>query len=54
MINIAEKIGTKYYEFGLLLLNDSNRTRVRSMEHEHREDAEQESKWTMIATGRFG
>ena len=41
MINIAEKIGTKYYEFGLLLLNDSNRTRVRSMEHEHREDAEQ-------------
>ena len=40
MINIAEKIGTKYYEFGLLLLNDSNGTRVRSMEHKHREDAE--------------
>ena len=40
MINIAEEISTKYNEFGLLLLNDSNGTRVCSMEHKHREDAQ--------------
>ena len=39
MINIAEKISTKYNAFCLLLLNDSDGTRVRSMEHKHREDA---------------
>ena len=39
MINLAEEVSTKYNEFGLLLLNDSNGTRVCSMEHKHREDA---------------
>ena len=39
MINIAEEISTKYNEFGLFLLNDSDGTRVCSMEHKHREDA---------------
>ena len=39
MINLAEEVSTKHNEFGLLLLNDSNGTRVRSMEHKHREDA---------------
>ena len=56
MINIAEQISTKYNEFGLLLLNDSDGTRVRSMEHKHREDAKRMNteilrEW---ATGRAG
>ena len=36
-INIPQEIGSKYYYFGLLLLNDPNGTRVRSIEHEYRE-----------------
>ena len=44
MINIAEKISTKYYDFGLLLLDDPNGTRVRNMELKYREDAERINK----------
>ena len=54
MINIAEKISTKYHDFGLLLLNDHNGTRVQNMELKHREDAERINKEILQewATGR--
>ena len=44
MINVAEKIGTKYHDFGILLLDDSDGTRVKNMECKHREDAERINK----------
>ena len=44
MINIAEKISTKYHDFGLLLLDDHNGNRVRNMELKHREDPERINK----------
>ena len=40
-INIPQEISTKYYQFGILLLEDTNGTRVRNMEHKHRGDAKQ-------------
>ena len=40
-INIPQEISTKYSQFGILLLEDTNRARVRNMEHKHRGDAEQ-------------
>ena len=44
MINIAEKISTKYHDFGLLLLDDPNGTRVRNMELKYNQDAERINK----------
>lgn len=44
MINIAEKVSTNYHDFGLLLLDDHDGTRVRNMELKHREDAERINK----------
>ena len=44
MINIAEKISTKYHDFGLLLLDDHNGTRVRNMELKNNQDAERINK----------
>ena len=54
MINIAEEISTNYHDFGLLLLDDHNGTRVRNMELKHREDAERIHKEILQewATGR--
>ena len=40
MINVAEKISTKYHNFGILLLDDSDGTRVQNIQHKHRQDAE--------------
>ena len=39
-INIPQEIGTKYYYFGLHLLDDRNGTRVRNLELEYRQNAE--------------
>ena len=39
-INIPQEIGTKYYNFGILLLNDATGGKVRNLEHKCREDAE--------------
>ena len=36
-INIPQEIGSKYYQFGLLLLDDPNGTRVRNIERDYRE-----------------
>ena len=44
MINVAEKISTKYHDFGILLLDDSDGTRVQNMELKHRQDAERINK----------
>ena len=40
-INVAQEISTKYPQFGILLLEDTNGTRVRNMEYKHRGDPEQ-------------
>ena len=40
-INIPQEIGAKYLQFGILLLEDTNGTRVRNIEHKHQRDAEQ-------------
>ena len=40
-INIPQEVSTKYPQFGILLLEDANGTRVRNMEHKHKGDAEQ-------------
>jgi len=40
-INIPQEVSTKYPQFGILLLEDANGTKVRNMEHKHRGDAEQ-------------
>ena len=40
-INIPQAIGSKYYEFGILLLDDPNGTRIHSIIHKHMGDAEQ-------------
>jgi len=40
-INVPQEISTKYTQFGILLLEDTNGNRVRNMEHKHRGDAEQ-------------
>ena len=54
MINIAEKISTKYHDFGLLLLDDRNGTRVCNMELKYNQDAERINKEILQewATGR--
>ena len=54
MINIAEKISTQYHDFGLLLLDDHNGTRVRNMELKYNQDAERINKEILQewATGR--
>ena len=53
-INIPQEIGTKYHDFGVLLLDDRNGARVRNMEHKHRGDAERINKEILRewATGR--
>ena len=40
-INIPQEIGDKYHNFGLDLLDDRNGVRIRSIAHEHRDNAEQ-------------
>ena len=40
-INIPEQIGTKYLEFGILLLNDESGANVSAIVSQHREDAKQ-------------
>ena len=40
-INIPQEISTKYRQFGILFLEDTNGARVRNMEHKHQRDAEQ-------------
>ena len=39
-INIAQEIGTKYMEFGILLLEDTTGGGLHNMEQRYREDAE--------------
>jgi len=39
-INIPQEVGTKYTQFGILLLEDANGGRIRNMEHQHFRDAE--------------
>ena len=36
-INIPQEIGSNYHYFGIHLLDDRNGTRVRNLEHDHRE-----------------
>ena len=36
-INIPQEIGNKYYQFGILLLNDTNGTKVQNIERNYRE-----------------
>lgn len=38
-MNVPEEIGTKYFEFGIFLLNDSNGSRVKNMAHKYLNDA---------------
>ena len=40
-INVPQEISTKYTQFGILLLEDTNGNRVRNMERKHRGDVEQ-------------
>ena len=40
-INIPQEVSTKYCQFGILLLEDTNGAKVRNMEHKHQRDAEQ-------------
>ena len=40
-INVPQEVSTKYTQFGILLLEDTNGDRVRNMEHKHKEDPEQ-------------
>ena len=40
-INIPREIGSNYSQFGILLLNDPNGTRVSNIEDKHRGDAVQ-------------
>jgi len=39
-INVPQEIGTKYIQFGILLLDDPKGARVHNMEYKHRNDAE--------------
>ena len=38
-INIPQEISTKYYNFGIILLEDKNGAIVHSLEHKHMRDA---------------
>ena len=40
-INIPQEVSTKHFQFGILLLEDTNGARVRNMEHKHQRDVEQ-------------
>ena len=40
-INIPQEIGVNYHQFGVLLLEDDNAVRIRSISHKHKNDAEQ-------------
>ena len=40
-INIPQEIGVNYQQFGVLLLEDDNAVRIRSIAHKHKNDAEQ-------------
>ena len=40
-INIPNQIGTKYFQFGVLLLNDATGAEVNSIATNYRDDAEQ-------------
>ena len=40
-INIPREIGSNYSQFGILLLNDLNGTRLSNIEYKHRGDAVQ-------------
>ena len=40
-INIPREIGSNYSQFGILLLNDLNGTKVSNIEYKHRGDAVQ-------------
>ena len=40
-INIPQEIGIKYYQFGLLLLEDDTGARIQVLIHKHMKDAEQ-------------
>ena len=43
-INIPQEIGTKYNDFGLFLLEDENRQRVKSIAHSYQNKAEEINK----------
>ena len=40
-INLPQEIGIKYYQFGILLLEDTTGARVQCIAHKHPNDAEQ-------------
>ena len=40
-INVPQEIGTRYTEFGVFLLEDSNGARVKNLVRKHRENAEE-------------
>ena len=40
-INVPQEIGVKYYQFGLLLLEDHNGAKIDSIAHKHRDVPEQ-------------
>ena len=40
-INIPQEVGIKYYQFGLLLLEDDTGARIQALTHKHMRDAEQ-------------
>ena len=40
-MSIPKEIGTKYYQFGVLLLKDKTGARIESVIHKHLNDAEQ-------------
>ena len=40
-INIPQEIGVKYYQFGVLLLEDDTGARINALTHKHMNDAEQ-------------
>ena len=43
-INIPQEIGVKYHDFGLFLLEDENRQRVKAIGQEYMKDAEEINK----------
>ena len=43
-INIPQEIGVKYHDFGLFLLQDANRQRVKAIAHSYQNKAEEINK----------
>ena len=43
-INIPQEIGVKYHDFGLFLLQDENRQRVKAIAHSYQNKAEEINK----------